>query len=38
MVIGLPKPLIQDGFIKVPDARSLGIEALNDGVLHNTLT
>ena len=33
MVIGLPKPLIQDGFIKVPDAPGLGIEALNDEVL-----
>lgn len=34
MVVGLPKPLIQDGFIKVPDAPGLGIEALNDEVLY----
>ena len=33
MVNGLPKPLIQDGFIRVPDAPGLGIESLNDAVL-----
>ncbi len=33
MVIGLPKPLIQDGFMTVPDAPGLGIEALNEEVL-----
>ena len=33
MVVGLPKPLIQDGFIKVPESPGLGIEALDDSVL-----
>lgn len=33
MVNGLPKPLIQNGFIKVRDAPGLGIESLNDAVL-----
>lgn len=33
MVKGLPKPLIQDGFIQVPTAPGLGIEALNEEVL-----
>ena len=37
MVVGLPKPLIQDGFIKVPDAPGLGIEALNDEVLYQQI-
>lgn len=31
IVNGLPKPLIQDGFITVPDAPGLGIESLNEG-------
>lgn len=29
----LPKPLVQDGFIAVPDAPGLGIEELNDEVI-----
>lgn len=33
MVTGLPKPLIKDGFIKVPDAPGLGIESLNEELL-----
>lgn len=30
IVNGLPRPLIQDGFITVPDAPGLGIESLNE--------
>lgn len=30
---GLPKPLVKDGFIEIPDAPGLGIEALNDEVI-----
>ena len=30
IVNGLPKPLIRDGFIAVPDAPGLGIESLNE--------
>ena len=33
VVNGLPKPLIQNGFIAVPDAPGLGIETLNEGKL-----
>jgi len=33
MVGGLPDPIVQDGFIHVPDAPGLGIESLNDEVL-----
>ena len=33
MVNGLPHPLIENGFIKVPDAPGLGIESLNEEVL-----
>ncbi|MBQ3084326.1 MAG: mandelate racemase/muconate lactonizing enzyme family protein [Clostridia bacterium] len=33
IVNGLPKPLMKDGFIKVPDAPGLGIESLNDEVI-----
>lgn len=33
MVNGLPKPLIENGFIKVPEAPGLGIESLNEEVL-----
>lgn len=33
MVNGLPKPLIENGFIKVPDGPGLGIESLNEEVL-----
>jgi len=31
--VGPPKPLIQDGYITVPDAPGLGIESLDDDVL-----
>nr|HMN61638.1 mandelate racemase/muconate lactonizing enzyme family protein [Anaerolinea sp.] len=30
---GLPKPLVKNGFIELPDAPGLGIEALNDEVI-----
>ena len=30
---GLPKPLVQNGFITVPERPGLGIETLNDEVL-----
>jgi L-alanine-DL-glutamate epimerase-like enolase superfamily enzyme len=30
---GLPNPIVQDGFIEVPDAPGLGIESLNDEVI-----
>ena len=30
---GLPRPLIQDGFITVPDAPGLGIESLNEELI-----
>jgi len=33
LVSGLPRPLIKDGFVAVPDAPGLGIEALNDEVI-----
>ena len=33
LVKGLPDPLIRDGFVAVPDAPGLGIEALNEPVL-----
>jgi len=33
LVTGLPNPIIQDGFIRVPDAPGLGIESLNDEVI-----
>jgi len=33
MVNGLPKPIVKDGFIQVPDKPGLGIESLNDEVL-----
>jgi L-alanine-DL-glutamate epimerase-like enolase superfamily enzyme len=33
IVRGLPKPIVNKGFIKVPDAPGLGIESLNDEVL-----
>ena len=33
MVNGLPNPLIENGFIKVPDAPGLGIESLNEELL-----
>jgi len=37
IVNGLPKPIVQDGFIRVPDAPGLGIESLNDEVLREHL-
>ena len=33
LVTGLPKPLIKNGFIAVPDAPGLGIEALNEALI-----
>jgi gluconate/galactonate dehydratase len=33
MVNGLPKPIVNNGFITVPDGPGLGIESLNDEVL-----
>lgn len=33
MVNGLPKPVVDKGYIKVPDAPGLGIESLNDEIL-----
>lgn len=33
MVNGLPKPLIENGFIKVPEGPGLGIESLNEELL-----
>lgn len=33
MVIGLPQPLIQNGFIHVPEGPGLGIEGLNEELL-----
>lgn len=33
MVTGLPSPIVQDGFINVPDGPGLGIASLNDEVL-----
>jgi len=30
---GLPNPIVQDGFIEVPDSPGLGIESLNDEVI-----
>ncbi|MBC7237937.1 MAG: mandelate racemase/muconate lactonizing enzyme family protein, partial [Chloroflexi bacterium] len=33
LVNGLPKPLVQDGYIQVPDKPGLGIDSLNDEVI-----
>jgi L-alanine-DL-glutamate epimerase-like enolase superfamily enzyme len=33
IAIGLPNPVIQKGYIEVPDGPGLGIEALNDEVI-----
>lgn len=33
LVTGLPKPIVNNGFITVPDRPGLGIEALNDEVI-----
>ena len=37
LVTGLPNPVIQNGFIDVPDAPGLGIESLNDEVIREHL-
>ena len=37
IVNGLPNPIVQDGFIEVPDAPGLGIESLNDEVIREHL-
>jgi gluconate/galactonate dehydratase len=37
LVNGLPKPIIQNGFIDVPDTPGLGIESLNDEVIKEHL-
>ncbi len=37
LVSGLPKPIVQDGYITVPDAPGLGIESLNDDVIKEHL-
>ncbi|NLI22401.1 MAG: mandelate racemase/muconate lactonizing enzyme family protein, partial [Clostridiales bacterium] len=33
LVTGLPNPLVQSGFIAVPEAPGLGIEALNEELI-----
>ncbi len=33
LVHGLPRPLVQQGFIEVPDAPGLGIESLDDDII-----
>ncbi len=37
IAIGLPRPLVQDGFIAVPSGPGLGIEGLNDEVIRQHL-
>jgi len=37
LVEGLPKPLVKDGFISVPDAPGLGISALNEDLIAEKL-
>lgn len=37
IAIGLPNPIVQNGYIQVPDAPGLGIEALNDEVIRQHL-
>lgn len=37
LVKGLPKPLIQNGYIRVPDAPGLGIEELNEELIREKL-
>jgi gluconate/galactonate dehydratase len=34
---GLPKPLVKDGYIEIPDSPGLGIESLNDEVIQKHL-
>ena len=33
LVNGLPNPIVQNGFIDVPDGPGLGIESLNDDMI-----
>ena len=33
LVLGLPKPLVKDGYISVPDSPGLGIESLNEELI-----
>ena len=33
LVTGLPRPIVQNGYIQVPDAPGLGIESLNDELI-----
>ena len=33
LVVGLPKPLVRDGYIDVPDKPGLGIDALNEALI-----
>lgn len=33
LVVGLPNPIVQDGYITVPDTPGLGIEALNEELI-----
>ena len=37
IAIGLPKPLVRDGFIEVPDKPGLGIDDINDEVISQHL-
>lgn len=37
MVVGLPEPIVRDGFIEVPDKPGLGIDDFNDEVLREHL-
>jgi gluconate/galactonate dehydratase len=37
LVTGLPNPIIQNGYIAVPDGPGLGIESLNDEVIKEHL-
>ena len=38
LINGLPKPLVQDGYIAVPDKPGLGIDSLNDEVIAEHLS
>ncbi|MCY0878712.1 MAG: mandelate racemase/muconate lactonizing enzyme family protein [Firmicutes bacterium] len=38
LVVGPPKPLVNHGFLTVPDAPGLGIESLNDEVIQQHLS
>ena len=37
LVTGLPKPIVRNGYITVPDGPGLGIESLNDEVIKEHL-